>query len=320
MSALIIDRAMIPVDSDSPVSRLPIHRCQDASRITHKSALQRHGGTLFVLALMLLTVAVSSAFGADEATVLPHQPAYRFGVLPLQSPNKLAAMFLPVTDALAVRLHRPVQFVTAPSFSVFMQRTAAGEYDILYLNPLQYAQVRKAGYRAVAKVGGEPFTGILVVRRDSGITGIDPLRLKPGLRLGFPDPGAYAATVMNRRYLDRLAIPVDRYFKVKYFGSQDSALMAVYSHFVDIAGTWKPSLRSMPKAIRDDLRIVAETPPQPQMPVAVRNSMPARDAQAIADTLIGLRDTDEGRRVLRTMELPQGFVATTDKEYAGLPR
>ncbi len=311
---------MYLVDPGSLMSRSAIHRRHPASRFSRRPATPWHGGSLCAVALVLLVVAISPASGADEAIVPPRQSAYRFGVLPLQSPNKLAVMFLPVTDALAARLRRPVQFVTAPNFSVFMQRTAAGEYDILYLNPLQYAEVRKTGYRAIAKVSGEPFTGILVVRRDSGIIGVDSLRVKPGLRLGFPDPGAYAATVMNRRYLDRLGIPVDRYFKVKYFGSQDSALMAVYSHFVDIAGTWKPSLRSMPKTIRDDLRIVAETPPQPQMPVAVRNSLPARDAQAIADTLIDLRDSDEGRRILHTMELPQGFVAATDREYAGLPR
>ncbi|MHB9116808.1 MAG: phosphate/phosphite/phosphonate ABC transporter substrate-binding protein [Burkholderiales bacterium] len=245
-------------------------------------------------------------------------PPYRFGVLPLQSPNKLAAMFLPLTKVLEERLHRRVQFVTAPSFSAYMQRVARREYDFLYLNPLLCGQARQSGYHVVAKVAGEPFTGILVVRRDSRITEIDANRLPPGMRLGFPDPGAYAATVMTRRYLENRGIPVDKFFQVKYFGSQDSALMALYSGLVDIAGTWKPSLRSMPKDIQHALRIVAETPPQPQMPIAVRDDTPADDAQAVAEVLVGLSRTAEGRRILRGMELPQGFVASGDGEYAGV--
>ncbi len=243
-------------------------------------------------------------------------PPYRFGVLPLQSPNKLASMFLPLAKALEDRLHRPVQFVTAPSFSVFMQRVAQREYDIVYLNPLLCAEAQKSGYHAVVKIAGEPFTGILVVRRDSNITELAAHRLPPGLRLGFPDPGAFAATVMTRRYLETLGIPVDKDFEVKYFGSQDSVLMALYSGLVDIAGTWKPSLRSMPKHIQQALRIIAETPPQPQMPIAVRDDMPTADAKTVAEVLVDLSSTPDGRRILRGMELPQGFVYTDDSEYA----
>lgn len=245
---------------------------------------------------------------------------YRFGVLPLQSPNKLASMFLPLTKVLEDRLHRPVQFVTAPSFTVFMQRVAQREYDMVYLNPLLCGEAQKSGYHVIAKIAGEPFTGILVVRRDSPITGLAAHQLQPGLRLGFPDPGAFAATVMTRRYLESLGIPVDKDFEVKYFGSQDSVLMALYSGLVDIAGTWKPSLRSMPKHVQQSLRIIAETPPQPQMPIAVRDDMPTDDAKTVADVLVKLRDTPAGREILHGMNLPQGFVHSQDSEYAKVSR
>ncbi len=242
-------------------------------------------------------------------------PPYRFGVLPLQSPNKLASMFLPLTKVLEHSLHRPVQFVTAPSFSVFMQRVARREYDIVYLNPLLCAEAQKSGYHVIAKIAGEPFTGILVVRRDSNITKL-AAPLQPGLRLGFPDPGAFAATVMTRRYMESLGIPVDRDFEVKYFGSQDSVLMALYSGLVDVAGTWKPSLRSMPKHIQQALRIIAETPPEPQMPIAVRDDMPVADMKMVAKVLVDMGSTIAGRQILNGMELPQGFVLTDDSEYA----
>lgn len=258
-------------------------------------------------------VALFMAFSTLSAS--GDQGVYRLGVLPLQSPNKLAVMFLPLAEALSERLGRPVQFVTAPSFSAFMARVSARNYDILYLNPLLCSRALGHGYHVVAKVGGEPFTGILVVRRDSPLKDLDPAQLPPRPRIGFPDPGAYAATVMTRRYLSRLGIDVDRTFQVKYFGSQDSALMALYSGLVDVAGTWKPSLRSMPKDVRNDLRVIAETPPEPQMPIAVRNDMPPADADAIVAALTELGKTPRGQAILGGMALPQGFVAANDREY-----
>jgi phosphonate transport system substrate-binding protein len=125
---------------------------------------------------------------------------------------------------------------------------------------------------------------------------------------------------MTRRYLESLGIPVDKDFDVKYFGSQDSVLMALYSGLVDVAGTWKPSLRSMPKHIQQSLRIIAETPPQPQMPIAVRDDMPAEDTKTIVNVLIELRDTPAGQQILRGMNLPQGFVRSEDSQYAKVSR
>lgn len=288
-------------------------------RLLHSETSSRIGWATCVAVFLMLagTCQPLSGMASAQASDLP---PYRFGVLPLQSPNKLASMFLPLTKALEDRLHRPVQFVTAPSFTVFMQRVAQREYDMVYLNPLLCAEAQKSGYHVVAKIAGEPFTGILVVRRDSPITELATPYLHPKLRLGFPDPGAFAATVMTRRYLESLGIPVDKDFDVKYFGSQDSVLMALYSGLVDVAGTWKPSLRSMPKHIQQSLRIIAETPPQPQMPIAVRDDMPAEDTKTIVNVLIELRDTPAGQQILRGMNLPQGFVRSEDSQYAKVSR
>lgn len=240
----------------------------------------------------------------------------RFGVLPLQSPTKLAEMFMPLVDYLQHRLHRPVQFVTAPSFAAFMRRVNAHEYDIVYLNPLLFTQAERSGYRAVAKVAGEPFTGILVVRKNSPIKALNTEAVSHGLVIGFPDPRAYAATVMTRSYLKQQGIDVATCCSVRYFGSQDSVLVALNSGLVDIAGTWWPSLRSMAPAVRANLRVVAETPPQPQMPIAVSTKLSAELQREITNYLLGLRETPDGRRVLDRLGFPDGFAATNDAEYA----
>lgn len=271
-----------------------------------------------VVSRLIVCVFAIGLFTNAAAASSTARDYYRFGVLPLQSPTKLAAMFLPLTQDLGHAVGRPVQFVTAPSFSEYMKRVGKRQYDIIYLNPLLYTEARKAGYRAVVKVGQEPFTGILVVRRDGPLQRLDPRHIPKGLRIGFPDPNAFAATVMTRQYMRRLGINVDKVFQVHYFGSQDSALMALHSGLVDIIGTWRPSFRSMPKAVRKELRIIAETPPQPQMPIAVRGDLPASQVNQIVTTLLRLSDSKPGRKVLDALGFRQGFVRANDAEYLGV--
>lgn len=275
--------------------------------------IRRPRWVLCWLAAVVMIVASGSAAARP-------QHYYRFGVLPLQSPTMLAGMFLPLTDALQQALHRPVQFVTAPSFASFMRRVRRHEYDIIYLNPLLYTRARRWGYHVIVKVAGEPFTGILVVRRDSPIRVLQPQSLPPGLRIGFPDPNAYAATIMTRQYMEARGIHVNRDMKVKYFGSQDSALMAVYYGMVNMAGTWYPSLRSMPRHVQKSLRVIAQTPPQPQMPIAVRDNMPAPEVYRITQLLTHLTATARGRAVLGHLGFSRGFVIAHNSEYNGVKR
>jgi len=268
-------------------------------------------GGKFVWLAILLAWILSITVRA-EATQHEH---LRFGVLPLQSPTKLAGMFLPLTEYLGRQLGRPVQFVTSSSFSGFMEKVARREYDIIYLNPMLYARSRQYGYRVIVKVASEPFTGILVVRKSGLIQNLTADSVPAGLRIGFPDPGAYAATVMVREYLDSIGIDVDRQLQVQYFGSQDSAILALYNGLVDITGTWRPSLRSMPEAVRDDLRIVAETPSQPQMPIAVRDDLPAEEIDRLYRALLGLAEFGEGQMIVKQMGFKRGFEPAADAEY-----
>lgn len=94
--------------------------------------------------------------------------------------------------------------------------------------------------------------------------------------------------------------------------------MALYSGLVDIIGTWRPSLRSMPDNVRNQLRIIAETPPQPQMPIAVNSALSNRVRQHIKACLLNLRRSEQGRMALNALGFKAGFVAAADAEYRGV--
>ncbi|MDA8390928.1 MAG: phosphate/phosphite/phosphonate ABC transporter substrate-binding protein [Gammaproteobacteria bacterium] len=237
----------------------------------------------------------------------------RFGVLPLQNPVSLARMFIPLCARLTHVLHRPVIFATAPDFARFMTRANAGLYDIIFLNPFLYRHVR--GYRAVVRIKGLPFIGIVIVRRGSPIRTLTPKTLT-GRTIAFPDRRALAATLMVKEYLRRQGVVVHRIMRPLYLRNQDSVILAVARGLADLGGTWPWSLDQEPRALQAKIRIIARTPAGPEMPIAVRDTLPPATVLAIRRALVGLSDSPAGRKVLSGLHMPAGFVAASPGEYA----
>lgn len=241
----------------------------------------------------------------------------RFGVLPLQSPVALARLFIPLCAHLAKALHRPIVFATAPDFQRFMARAKKGRYDVLFLNPYLYRQLH--GYRAVARIKGVPFIGLLITRQGRHIGPLTPRSLA-GRSIAFPDPDAFAATLMVKEYLRARGVIVDTEMRPVYLRSQDSVILAVARGLVDLGGTWPWSLDQEPPAIRAQVRIVARTAPGPEMPIAVRDTMAPATVKALQNALIGLTGSVAGRAILRRMHIPAGFAIASPREYANIPR
>lgn len=278
--------------------RVPASRCR-------RLVLRLSWRGLGVL-LLLMTASAGAATGP-----------LRFGVLPLQNPVSLAHMFIPLCARLTQALHRPVVFATAPDFTRFMTRADAGRYDIIFLNPYLYRQVH--GYHAVVRIKGLPFVGILIVRRHSPIQALTPSALA-GRTIAFPDRRAFAATLMVKEYLRARGVVVDRDMRPLYLRNQDSVILAVARGLADLGGTWPWSLDQEPPAVRAQVRILARTPPGPEMPIAVRDTLSAATVRSIRRTLVGLRQSAHGRRILQRLHIPAGFVAVRPGEYAHVPR
>ena len=241
----------------------------------------------------------------------------RFGVLPLQNPVSLAHLFIPLCERLAKALGRPVIFATAPDFTRFMTRANDHRYDIIFLNPYLYRQVH--GYRAVARIKGLPFRGLLITHRGSRIRSLSPSELA-GRTIAFPDRRAFAATLMVKGYLRARGVIVDRDMRPIYLRNQDSVILAVARGLVDLGGTWPWSLAQEPLSIRSQIRILARTKAGPEMPIAVRDSLSGATVKAIVGALVGLNHDPEGVKILQHMGILKGFAVASPRDYANVPR
>ncbi len=81
-----------------------------------------------------------------------------FGIYPYLSSSQTVELFAPLGDHLARTLGRPVSLRSAPDFARFIERTRAGEYDIVFTAPHmgrlaeqrdRYQPVAQTGYQIV---------------------------------------------------------------------------------------------------------------------------------------------------------------------------
>lgn len=103
-------------------------------------------------------------------------PPLVLGVFPYVTPVQLAQFHAPLKDYLAERLKRPVTLVTAPDFMTFVERTRAGNYDLIITAPHmgRLAETRD-GYQRIAQTG-HTVQSLFLARKDSGIERIEDLK------------------------------------------------------------------------------------------------------------------------------------------------
>lgn len=244
-----------------------------------------------------------------------------FGVFPRWSPQATVRDFTPLARLMGTALGREVQVETDKDFESFMRRAKAGEFQLVHLNQLQYLQVSRAGrYRAVAKIceaGSCTIQGILLVRRDSGIGSLADLK---GRTIAFADPGAFVSYVLARSVLRDAGLEPGDYRTI-FTRSLPNAVLALYNGVADAAGVG-PSVLRRGDLLRhvdvEALRVLAESPPLPHLPVAVRTDLDPDLASQIAAMLIGLHEQAGGPQALARLGIER-FAPADDSEYRALP-
>lgn len=253
-------------------------------------------------------------FGA--APSLPAQAVYYFAVHPLHNPAKLIEDYQPLIDYINAHLQEGrLELEASRDYARFEQKYAERGPEFLLPNPWQSLQAMEVGYRVIA-MAGEPsdFTGIFVVRKDSGLT--VPADLK-GKAVSYPSPTALAACIMPQYFLHTHGVDVNEDIDNQYVGSQESSIMNAYLGLTAAGATWPTPWRAFQKehpAEAAQLMVMWETEPLINNSVMVRDDVPQEVAARVAELLLELDETAEGVAILKTMETAR-FLPAKDSDY-----
>lgn len=244
---------------------------------------------------------------------------YVFAVHPLHNPVRLFEIYQPVIDY----LNRSIPGTTfrleaSRNYEEFEKKLYARKLDFALPNPYQTLKSLDHGYHVIAKMGDDAkFTGVILIRRDSGIQKLADLK---GKKVSYPARTALAATLMPQYYLQTHGLDVNHDIENLYVGSQESSIMNVYLGNVAAGATWPLPWEAFQKEhpeLARELALKWETEPMINNGVVARDDVPAQLAARVAQLLDTLHTHEEGKTMLARMPLSR-FELADDLRYRGI--
>lgn len=278
----------------------------------------RYGGLL--LSFCLLAACQQQDSGGDEPRFSEAAPALGqesvFAVHPLHNPVRLFEVYGPVVDYLGRNIPGSrFRLEASRNYGEFEKKLYGRQVAFALPNPYQTLEALRHGYHVIAKMADDQkFTGLILVRRDSGIREVADLK---GKKVAYPASTALAATMMPQYYLQTHGLDVNRDIENLYVGSQESSIMNVYLGNVAAAATWPLPWEAFQKEQPDKARELAvqwQTEPLINNGVVARDDVPDELAGEVARLLDTLHSSEEGRAILARMPLSR-FEPADDARY-----
>lgn len=241
----------------------------------------------FLLGLLLLIAGGRPAASADRPLVL--------GVFPSLTAKQTVEIYRPLASALEEHLRRSVVVYSARDFTTFVARTRQGEYDILLTAPhLAWLARQDTGYRPLLKYA-QPVRGLLVVRSDSPFDEPDKLR---GRTIAMADPIALAVLAIQAELAAHgLKRGID--YRTTDSGTHTNAVLQVINGRVDAAVLGLHPYNLTPPELRQQLRVLAESPPLSSLMYLTHPRLRDAEAQAIRNALLRFAATPEGQAFMQ---------------------
>lgn len=242
--------------------------------------------------MKLAALALLSVWGG---AVQAENANFNLGVFPQLSARVIVETYQPLADFLAESIRKPVNLESAADFYTFHTRTLGGEYDLVLTAPhLAWLAWKEGGYRPILTYL-EPAKGFVFVRADSPYRQLADLR---GGSIATPDPYAII-NIRLERELAKAGLVPGRDLRVTAVGSHTNAATHVNEKQSDAAVVGVFPFLRLPKEIRDNLRVIAETSDLPsQVFLVPARTTPAAE-QAIRQAIEKFMLTAAGQAFLQ---------------------
>ncbi|MCK5687529.1 phosphate/phosphite/phosphonate ABC transporter substrate-binding protein [bacterium] len=245
-------------------------------------------------------------YSPEFSTIPPiSEVEYVFGVHPLHNPQRLFNVFGPMMEYLSKKIDGvSFKLEASRNYASFDKKLYSRKFHFALPNPFQTINAIDKGYRVFGKMGDDQnFRGIILVRKDSGIKKVSDLK---GKAISYPAPTALAATMMPQYYLQTHGLNVITDIDNKYVGSQESSIMNVFFRKTQAAATWPPPWKALSAErpeLAEQLTVIWQTEPLINNGLVVLPEVPEKVVQQVINLLTGLRGHEEGRNILKRMEL-----------------
>jgi phosphonate transport system substrate-binding protein len=237
---------------------------------------------------LLLLIGTGPAISAAPAPLV-------FGIFPNLPARQIVETYRPLANNLEKQLHRRVVVYSARDYKTFVARTRHGEYDVLLTAPhLAWLARQEAGYRPLLKYA-QPVRGLLVVKIDSPFYSANTLR---GHTIATADPIAVAVLAVQDE-MAKQGIQPDTDYQIAESGTHLNAVMQVLNGRADGAMLGMHAYMLMPPDVRQQMRVLTETPPLSSLMYLTHPRLRDAEAQSIHKALLKFSASPEGQAFMQ---------------------
>ncbi len=233
----------------------------------------------------------------------------KLGVVPYLSTRALMGFYEPLQKALEAKFGRRVDLVTAPDYTVFHQRTMAGEYDIVVTNPV-FARIaqREANFEPVARPTTN-LTPLIIVAQASPAKSLEDLN---GKTIAITEASA-TITQIGQQVL-RLNGVKDLKFVVTR--GHTNSIAFLQRGEADAAISSATAIKQAVPEARNSVRVIREiTSPVPPIIYLAAPGRPGLTAASLRETLFEFAATDSGKRYSEALG-HEGFSPISSRDMA----
>lgn len=217
----------------------------------------------------------------------------RIGLIPTEGGADIVKRFQPLIAHLEKVLGIPVEAVSASDYAGVITAMAHKHIEFAYLGPKSYTEAaEKAEAQALAleknKKGEPGYYGVIITRKDSGITTMDQAK---GRLFAFTDPNSTSGfLVPNVLFARDMKVDPKAYFKeIKFSGSHGASILAVKNGSIEVAATNNIDLDRMAEkgeASWEDFNVLWKSELIPGSPMCARKDLPESLKAAFAGALM----------------------------------
>jgi phosphonate transport system substrate-binding protein len=222
-----------------------------------------------------------------------------------------------------------------PTYIEVCRSLASGDINAAFLGSLAYATVRSyVDVLARPEYDGiSTYQGVIFVRADSGIEGLEQMR---GKRFVMGGKTTTAGYVFPLFYFKKQGIlNYEDFFSDAFFvGTHEDAILAVLHNKADVGAAKDLIYRMIASEnplLESALKILTQSPPVPSNAFVLRKeiAVPCFDCHqgmahggnmgaAIKEYLLTMSQDPEGRQALTALGNATGFLETNDSDYSEL--
>jgi phosphonate transport system substrate-binding protein len=268
--------------------------------------------------LKVLLLIVSLLVARPFLTDLRAEEVLKMAVFPRKPVLETKKAFDPLVQYLSSGIGRRVELSVFKDFESFWSGIKNREYDLVHYNQYHYIKSHKElGYDVILmneEFGSTKVNAAIVIRKDSGINTLADLK---GRKIVFGGgKQAMQSYIGATQILRKAGLKAGDYTEEMSINPPNAAL-AVFNHLADAAGIGEVilSLSSVKERVNtDQLKVLARGEDLPMLCWGVKKELDRGLVAQIQKEMVGLRETSEGKEILKNVEAT-AFVPATDKDY-----